>query len=209
MVGFNNCEVQEIMNCLIVNAHPDEDSFCQQISRQVIDELNRRGHCVVVENLYQSGFDPVLSATERKSYYSDRYQGELVARQQQELLHAEILVLVFPTWWFGFPAILKGWFDRVWSPGVAFDHGQNFGPIKPRLPGISRVFVVTSLGAPWWIDWFIMRRPVRRIIKTALLGACAPQAKLDYVSLYESEKLNEEKFVAFSHKIKGIISGWG
>ncbi len=196
------------MKCLVVIAHPVENSFCLQVSRQIVDELNSADHSVIIEDLYQEKFDPVLSKHERNSYHADAYRGDLVKKQAHNLVEAEILILIFPTWWFGFPAVLKGWFDRVWSPGVAFDHGENFGPIKPRLFNLQRVLVVTSLGAPWWMDWIVMGRPVRRMIKTALLRACAPRAKLDFLSMYNSETLNKKRFAVFSQKVKNTINGW-
>jgi len=88
----------------------------------------------------------VLSPEERAGYYAD--PAPTLAEEKQELAEAQVLVLVFPTWWFGFPAILKGWFDRVWSPGTAFDHSPGFGPMLPRLDGLQAVLAITTMGAP-------------------------------------------------------------
>jgi NAD(P)H dehydrogenase (quinone) len=104
------------MKCLLVIAHPLDDSLCKQLARHVESRLSDMGHEVVMEDLYAEGFDPVLSVAERKSYYSDRYDSSGVDQQVGRLLEAEALILLFPTWWFGFPAMLKGWFDRVWGP---------------------------------------------------------------------------------------------
>jgi putative NADPH-quinone reductase len=123
----------------------------------------------------------------------------------ERLKQAEALVLLFPTWWFGFPAMLKGWFDRVWGPGVAYDHADDFGPIKPRLDNLKTVLVITTLGAPWWVDRFIMRQPVKRIVRVALLGACARKSTLKYLSLYNCEKLNEEQVAKFKQKIDRVL----
>jgi NAD(P)H dehydrogenase (quinone) len=117
-------------------------------------------------------------------------------------------VLCFPTWWFGFPAILKGWFDRVWMPGAAFDHATDLGAIKPRLTQLKRVMVITSLGSPWWVDQLIMRQPVKRILKTAILGTCAPQAQFEMLSIYSSEKLSQEKVTRFQKKITSRLTHW-
>ena len=80
-------------------------------------------------------------------------------------------MLLFPTWWFGFPAMLKGWFDRVWGPGIAYDHASDLGPIKPRLNNLKKVLVVTTLGSPWWVDRLVMWQPVKRVMKMALLDS--------------------------------------
>jgi putative NADPH-quinone reductase len=174
----------------------------------VVETLEGVGHEVVVEDLYTDRFNPSLTVTERESYYSGSYDRTAVAGEIERLLAAEAIVLLFPTWWFSMPAMLKGWFDRVWAPGIAYDHADDFGPIKPRLGDLKKVLVVTSLGAPWWVDRLIMRRPVKKVIKIALLGACARNSKLTYLSLYNSEKLNERAVAKFRDKIRRALSGW-
>jgi putative NADPH-quinone reductase len=124
------------------------------------------------------------------------------------LLSAEALVLCFPTWWFSFPAILKGWFDRVWAPGIAYDHATDLGPIKPRLHKLQKVLVITSLGAPWWVDWLVMRQPVKRVLKTAILGTCAPNCRFEMLSIYKSERLSDARVKQFSMKIERVLSKW-
>ena len=130
------------------------------------------------------------------------------AEEVKRLQDAEALVLLFPNWWFGFPAMLKGWFDRVWAPGIAYDHASDFGPIKPRLGKLKKVLIVTTLGAPWWMDRLIMRQPVKRVIKIALLKACAKKSSLKYLSLYNSEKLSEKSLEKFRCKIENVLNGW-
>jgi len=110
--------------------------------------------------------------------------------------------MVFPTWWFSFPAILKGWFDRVWAPTVAYDHATDYGPIKPRLVNLKKTLVITTLGAPWWVDYFILWRPVKRVIRFALLGACARGCSLKYLSFYKCEKLDKDKIELCKAKVK-------
>lgn len=179
-----------------------------QLTEHVVNKLTAMGHDVVVEDLYVDGFEPALTAIERESYYSSSYDVSNVSEQVDRLQQAEALVLLFPTWWFSFPAMLKGWFDRVWAPGIAYDHASDFGPIKPRLDNLKKVLVVTTLGAPWWTDWLIMWRPVKRVVKIALLGACARKSKLKYLSLYNSEKLNEQSVERFRRKIDKVLNDW-
>ncbi|MGL5003077.1 MAG: NAD(P)H-dependent oxidoreductase, partial [Casimicrobium sp.] len=125
-----------------------------------------------------------------------------------QLQDAETLVLVFPTWWFGMPAILKGWFDRVWAPGVAYDHASDLGAIKPRLDNLRHTLAVTTLGSPWWVDYFVLRRPVRRQLKLALLGTCAPKSTFAMLSLYGSEKLSDRDVAKFRERITSSIASW-
>jgi putative NADPH-quinone reductase len=196
------------MKCLLVLAHPLSDSLCASLARRADEALRQAGHEVAWEDLYAQSFAAALIPDERRAYYAGEYDARAVAVQVARLKEAEALVLVFPTWWFGFPAILKGWFDRVWSPGVAYDHADDLGSIRPRLGGLKRVFAVTTLGSPWWVDWLILRRPVRRVLKTALLGACAPRARLEMLSLYKAEKLPPGKMEAFSARMARRLAGW-
>ena len=170
--------------------------------------LQERNHQVEVVDLYGEEFQPSLTGTERKSYHTESYDTSLVTKQIEQLKKAEALVLVFPTWWFGFPAMLKGWFDRVWVPGVAFDQPTDFRPIKPRLDKLRRTLVITTLGVPWWVDKIIMQQPVKKIVKSALLGACARKSKLDFLSLYNSDKVNGSDIQRFSEKIQQTLHTW-
>jgi NAD(P)H dehydrogenase (quinone) len=196
------------MHCLLVTAHPLPSSLCHSLANTAYETLKAAGHEVAAEDLYAQTFSPALSAAERTGYYEAAYDASAVQAQAQRLRDAEGLVLCFPTWWFGFPAILKGWFDRVWAPGVAYDHTSDLGSIKPRLPKLKRVLVITSLGSPWWVDTFVMRQPVKRILKTAILGTCAPQAQFEMLSIYSSEKLASEKVATFQKKITNRLEKW-
>ncbi|MFC5740007.1 NAD(P)H-dependent oxidoreductase [Dyella tabacisoli] len=196
------------MKCLLVMAHPLPDSLAASLASHVHDSLKASGHEVEIEDLYKNAFAPALSASERSSYYTAAYAGAGVAAEIERLRDAEAIVLVFPTWWFGFPAMLKGWFDRVWAPGIAYDHAQDLGAITPRLTGLRRVLVVTTLGSPSWVDRWIMRRPVRRILKTAILGTCAAQCKMQMLSLYQSERVTPKRVARFRQSITRALASW-
>lgn len=195
------------MKCLVVVSHPLSNSLCQYLADKIVSKLLDNGHEVVVQDLYALKFEPALTLPERESYYSE-YDTSQIDEQVRQLLEAEALVLVFPTWWFGFPAILKGWFDRVWGPGIAYDHADDLGPIKPRLGKLKRVMAVTSLGSPWWVDRLMLRQPVKRILKTAVLGVCTKKSKLEFLSLYDSENLRERDVDRFGSKILRALDSW-
>ena len=192
----------------MVNAHPLKNSLCGTFTDQIFSILNGMGHDVILEDLYDTAFDPVLTADERKSYYQETYDASGLNQHTRRLLQADGLVIIFPTWWFGFPAILKGWFDRVWVPTVAYDHADDFGPIKPRLDKLKKVFVVTTLGAPWWVDVFVLWRPLKRVIRFALLGACAGKCELKYLSFYKCETVDQKRMKACASKIEAVLTKW-
>ncbi len=185
-----------LRRCLIVRAHPLADGLNAHLAAQATVAAQAAGWQVVVRDLYASGFDPSLSPGERASYYTG-FAGDGIAGQQAELAAAEVLILVFPTWWSGFPAILKGWFDRVWSPGTAFDHSPNFGPMLPRLQGLREVLAITTMGAPWWIDLLVLRRPLRRILTWGIIRPCAPGAKVHWRCLYQAEAATPQRIAGF------------
>lgn len=196
------------MHCLLVTAHPLQDSLCAHLARGAEAALIRAGHSVQHEDLYASSFSPALTGAERQSYYLPAYDGSATAGQIARLRTAEALVLCFPTWWFGFPAVLKGWFDRVWAPGVAYDHAEGLGLIRPRLTGLRQVLAITTLGSPWWVDRLVMRQPVRRVLKTGLLRPCAPQAGFAMLSLYRAEALEPPRLAAFEARVAAVLQRW-
>lgn len=196
------------MKCLVVITHPLQSSLCGHLAERVVTQLVAQGHDVTVENLYESSFDPVLSSHERSVYYVDPYDSSGVAEQVCRLQEAEAIVLVYPTWWFGFPAMLKGWFDRVWGPGIAYEHANDLGSIRPRLENLRYMLAVTTLGSPWWVDRLVMWQPVKRVLKLGLLGACSRGVRLSYLSLYQSEKVEKTRVERFSLAIDRALASW-
>lgn len=192
--------------CLLVHAHPLGNSLTRLFLDKACEALAAEGHDLELLDLYPANFDPRLTPAERASYYSQTYDRAGIDAESAQLERAEILVLVFPTWWFGLPAILKGWVDRVFSPGTAFDHTPDFGPISPRLTGLRHVIAVTTLGSPWWVDWLVMRRPVRRMLKTALIGACAPNARFRYLPFYAAERPTQARIERYSRRLIAALA---
>jgi NAD(P)H dehydrogenase (quinone) len=129
------------MNVLIVYAHPEPTSFTAALKDAAVRALSTAGHPVEVSDLYGEGFNPVAGRHDfihaadagRFHYQSEQlnasrtggFAPELV-REQERMLRADLLVFVFPLWWGGLPAIVKGWFDRVCAYGVAYADGKRF-----------------------------------------------------------------------------------
>ena len=125
-------------SCLLVSCHPLEDSLCAHLTGRIARTFAERGVGVDHLDLYRSDLSPVLSAEERVGYFTGPIDEGPLRTEIAQLRAAETLVLVFPTWWFGLPALMKGWFDRVWAPGVAFDHpAEPGGRITPKLTGMK------------------------------------------------------------------------
>ncbi len=190
--------------CLIVRAHPLADSLNAHLAAQVTAAAQAEGWQVTQRDLYASGFDPILGPGERASYYTG-FAGDGTSDEQAELAAAEVLILVFPTWWSGFPAILKGWFDRVWVPGTAFDHSPNLGPMLPRLTGLQDVLVVTTMGSPAWIDWLILWKSQKRLFHWGILRPCAPRAMLRWYAFHRAEAAEPARIARLTARIAAEI----
>lgn len=115
------------MNVLIVYAHPNPKSFNHAVLETVREGLAEAGHSVRVKDLYAEGIKANLDASDFESFFGGKTP-EDVLRQQADVSWAEGLVFVYPIWWFSTPGILKGWVDRVFSKGFAYDFGEA-GPV--------------------------------------------------------------------------------
>jgi putative NADPH-quinone reductase len=183
----------------VVLAHPLGQCLAGHLAGVLCARAAALGWEVRLRDLYAAEFDPRLTAAERAGYYG-AFAGE-AAEEMAELAWAEVVVLVFPTWWFGFPAVLKGWFDRVWAPGVAYDHSPELKMMQPRLTGLKAVLAVTTLGAPAIWDWLAMGRPVRRVLKRGIVKPCAPGARVLWHALYRAEKVEPARLARFEARV--------
>lgn len=190
--------------CLLVFAHPLAESLNARLAATVEAQARAAGWEVTRRDLHAEGFDPRLTPDERRGFYAT--PPATLAKEKAELAAAEVLILVFPTWWFGFPAILKGWFDRVWAPGTAYDHSPGFGPMLPRLRNLRDVLAVTTMGAPAWVDWLVLRRPVWRILRLSILKPCAPQARLTWRALHNAEAITTDRIARFETALGADIA---
>ena len=101
------------MRILVIFAHPLDDSYGAALRDIVVGTLKARGHMVDLCELYKEQFDPVLSVQERRIYKDTSANFKTVSDHVQRLRQAEGVIFVFPSWWYGMPAILKGYFDRA------------------------------------------------------------------------------------------------
>jgi len=186
------------MRILVVYAHPRSESYAAALHRAVVETLRAAGHEVDDLDLYALGFDPVLSAEERLHYHDAARNQELVGDHVERLRRAEGIVFVYPTWWYGLPAILKGWLDRVWIPGVAF--ALTGGAIRPLLTNIRRMAVVSTYGSPRWLVWYV-GDPGRRLLARGMRRLCAPRCPLDWLALYRMDTVSAEDRAAFLNRV--------
>jgi putative NADPH-quinone reductase len=172
------------MRVLVLYAHPDPGSYVAALHRATIEGLAAAGHEVDDCDLYAEGFDPILSREERLRYHDLSCNRAPVEPYIRRLEAAEGLVLVFPVWNFGLPAILKGFFDRVFLPGVSF-RLEN-GRVWPNLHHLTSMVAVATYGGSRWRA-FAMGDPPRKIVHRAL-RAVAPRARVSYFAAYDMNR---------------------
>lgn len=141
---------------LVIHCHPRADSFAAAVRDTVLRTLRAGGAEVRLRDLYAEGFQPVLSDAEWTGYLDAPTNRTPVAEHIADLEWCDTLIFVYPTWWYGLPAMLKGWLDRVLLPEVAFLMPQCPGEtIRPGLHHIERLGVFTTCGASRWLTWFV------------------------------------------------------
>jgi putative NADPH-quinone reductase len=193
------------MRVLMVYCHPREDSYCAALRDAALAALRERGHEVDLRDLYAEGFNPVLSAAERGVYHDLARNQDGIEADVAQLQRADALLLVYPTWWYGMPAMLKGWFDRIWVPGVTFKLGA--GAIEPQLTNIRRLGVVTTYGSPWWLLLFL-GWPDRRVIAGGIRRLMAKHCRTDWLSLNRMDHRTPADRETFLAKLRQRLGAW-
>ena len=188
------------MRVLYLYCHPLPESFHGGIRAAALAALERAGHEVDLCDLYAEGFDPVLSAEARRAYHDESVNQRGLEGYVARLRAAEGLVVQFPTWSFGPPAMLKGFFDRLFMPGVGFDISDP-AHVKPMLQNIQKVIGVSTYGRPW-TRAFAVGDPPRKLIKRYLRWFVARRAPVQYLALYHLNVASAAKREGFIAKVE-------
>lgn len=192
------------MKILVIYAHPVETSFHATLHARVVAVLRAAGHEVDDCDLYAENFNPVLSREERLHYHDTTVNQAPVKDYVERLKRAEALVLCFPVWCFGLPAILKGWFDRVLMPGVSLDISDP-AHVKPALTHLKRIAAVTTYGRPRWMA-FYMGDPPRKVIKRYLRALTGRRARIDYHPYYHMNVATPETLTRHLGRIEAAMA---
>jgi putative NADPH-quinone reductase len=193
------------MRVLLIHCHPRPDSFSAALRDAARAALEQAGHEVELRDLYAEGFVPAMGAAERSTYHDAPGNLAGIEEHVASLRRAEALLLVYPTWWYGMPAMLKGWFDRVWAPGVAFRLGE--GAIEPLLTNIRRIAVVTTYGSPAWLLWYIGRID-RKLIGRGIARLCARGCRVEWLSLTRMDHRTRRECETFRSRVRAHFARW-
>lgn len=154
-------------NILIINGHPNKDSFCFALAESYKKGAISAGTECKLVHLIDLKFNPILTF----GYKTVSALEPDLVQIQQDILWANHLVFVYPNWWSTYPALLKGFFDRVFIPGFAFKYQEKSPMPKKLLEGKTARLIVT-MDSPKWYYWLVNKSPGHNSMKTGILGFC-------------------------------------
>lgn len=157
------------MRHLIIYTHPNPASYNNAILKIVTELLQKNGHKVMVRDLYAIGFDPVLKAKDFISF-AKGVMPEDIGAEQSHIGWADIITFIFPIWWFGMPANLKGYIDRVFAKGFAYDFVDN--EVKGLLTGKKVIVLNTTGGKEQDYNRYGFNDGVHTTIDNGTFGLC-------------------------------------
>ncbi len=163
------------MNYLVVYAHPNPKSFCHAIKEEVVACIKKKGENCEVRDLYQMGFNPVLGSSDFVQFLQKKTP-EDIQKEQDLIRQADILVFVYPVWWFSMPAILKGYIDRVFFRGFAYDYK---GPMIQGLLKGKKTILLSTTGGPRFAYYFLgYLLAMKTTIDAGILNFCGIKVAL-------------------------------
>ena len=191
------------MRVLYLYCHPVEDSFHGAIRERALAGLAQAGHEVDLVDLYADGFDPVLSVEDRRRYHDTARNRTGVEDYARRLLAAEGVVVQFPGWSFGPPAMLKGCVDRLFIPGVAFDISDPAN--VRRMLDYRRLAGITTYGRPW-TRAVAVGNPPRKWVMRYLRLMGRGWVRAEYHALYHMNVADLGRRGAFLAKVERAMA---
>lgn len=191
------------MRVLVLYAHPVETSYGAALHGAVLEGLTQAGHDVDDCDLHAEGFDPVMTRAERLAYHDTAVNRAPVEAHVARLMAADALVTVSPIWNFGVPAILKGYMDRVFLPGVTF--AMEGGRVVPGPLGLKALACVHTYGAARW-HAFAVGDPPRRQLMRIVGGLLAPGGRRRYLALYGMNTATDARRAAFLGRVRRAMA---
>ena len=197
------------MKVLVVLAHPSQVSFVSHLSSELLHELEIGGHEIRHHDLWAENFNPVFTPYERLNHVGDVAEKlkQLPELRQhiEDLQWCEALVLVYPTWWSGQPAMLKGWFDRVLMNGVAWVLPDGANRIQPLLTNVRHLIVVTTHGSSKLVNALEGESGKRTAFRSVRL-MLHRRVRCEWVAMYGIDNASPLQRLKFSAHVRRKIS---
>ena len=192
------------MRTLVVHAHPVATSFSAALRDCAVEALRSRGDDVDLLDLYAEGFDPYLDADEWSPDTPGAEDRADMRPYVERLRRADHLVFVYPTWFGGPPAMFKGWLDRVWVHGVAFEKVPGSNRPRARLLHIRSITVITTYGSSRRVN-IIEGEPGKRLVKRWLRVLCHPLARTRWLALYDMDRTTTTARAGFLDRVERAL----
>jgi NAD(P)H dehydrogenase (quinone) len=181
-------------NILVILGHPDTNSFCGSLTKAYINSASENDSEVRELQLGELEFDPILW----NGYNKIQELEPDLAKAQELIQWSNHIVFVYPNWWGAMPALMKGFFDRVFLPGFAFKYREDSVPDK-LLSGRTAHLMVTMDTPPWYYRW-IYHRPGHNEMKRTILEFCGIKVvKIsEFAPIKDSSQQQREKWIAIA-----------
>lgn len=152
---------------LIINSNPNKESFGWALAKSYFDGASVVSDNVKIINLIELNYDPIL-----KDGFNNGtpLENDLVIAQQL-ISEADHIVILYPNWWGTYPALLKGFIDRVFLPGFAFEY-QKSSPLPKKLLKGKTARLIVTMDTPVWYFWFWYRSPGTNSLIRCILNYC-------------------------------------
>ena len=183
---------------LIINGHPDKESFCFELARKYKTGADSSGAECKIVNLIDLEFSPILEFGYRKR---TELESDLL-KVQDDILEASHLVFVYPNWWGTQPALLKGFIDRVFLPKFAFEYREN-SLLWDKLLKEKTGRLIVTMDTPKWYYKLVSGSPGHKAMKKGILGFCGVKpVKITTLSPIKSaDKAKLEKWLKQIEKL--------
>lgn len=177
---------------LVVVCHPRPDSLVRAAASRVLRGLEASGDEVRVVDLDADEFDPLLTKWEKNNHLASPDDRPALGEYFDTLRWASRIVFVYPTWYSGQPALLKGWFDRVWAHGVAFELPEGATRIRGLLKNVRRLEIVTTHGSSRWVN-LLQANSGQRVVFRTLRVLCHPLCRTRLTAIYDLDRVSTEE----------------
>jgi NAD(P)H dehydrogenase (quinone) len=194
------------LRILVVYAHPLETSFIAALHVRAVETLRAGRHEVDDLDLYTERFDPVMSREQFAHYVDTRVNTREVGPYVKRLRAAEALVLVFPVWYDGLPAMMQGYFQRVFLPGVALRIDEA-GLFHPNLWNLKRMAAVCTYGENRR-EVAAKNDPVKRFVHYNIGALIDPHGRFEYLAHYDMNFSTAPRRTAFLKRVTRAFEAW-
>lgn len=191
------------MKHLIIYAHPNETSINSRLKETIVAAIKNNGHEVVLRDLYALQFDPILSLTDMQGQRAGKVDAA-ISEEQQHLAWADVVTFIYPIWWTGMPAIMKGYIDRVMSYGFAYryDKGVQMGLLQGK-----QAYVINTQGKSHQeYQASGMDQALKLTSDTGIFTYCGFEVK-HHLFFEKADKASVETVVGWTKELEIIYEG--